>query len=77
MKGGVAIAKNDKVARNFQGLQMKCRCPTKILPFWGGQAERSSDVVGRHDYRAVARTHFCKGKIPGSKFALQNKEYGL
>ena len=27
--------------------------------------------------RAVARTHFCKGKIPGSKFALQNKEYGL
>ena len=23
-------------------------CPTKNLPFGGGQAERSSDVVGRH-----------------------------
>ena len=41
-----------------------------------GQAERSSDVVGRHMNRAVARTHFYR-RAPGSKFAPLNKEYGF
>lgn len=32
----------------LKGKPSSLRCPTKNLPLGGGQAERSSDVVGRH-----------------------------
>ena len=72
--GAVQVSFFSAQSCKLKGKPSSLRRPTKNLPLGGGQAERSSDVVGRHIKRTAARTHFSTRPLYDWRNRMSNKK---